>query len=837
MVRSFLNNFYLIFIFAMRNLKEEKLFSFISIFGVALGVGLFLSILNSTQSAIKSMTNDIERLNPMANYEIVDKFGNPFDESILDTLNLKGIRNFPVIKINGQEENRKLIISIYGVDSLKLIKNSNIDMKKNDLDLLLFFQNTDAVFITDDIGKRINLKKGDEIQLNANGVRRFIVAGLLDAEQIPSGFYQDIGNFQEKFKYFGKISRIDLMLDVKQVDELMSILPENLILQEKSSVVKNRGEILKSFKMNLYFISFIAFLVGFFMLFNTIFITVVKQREQIGVLRTLGGTKYQILSIFVFQALLLGTLGSFLGLFLGGLLSIYSSAVVEDTISTMFSPVYIKGFFTIDRYTFFAFFSGIFISFISSIFPALESTKVNPSETVKKGTFEIKFKKYYTNWFIIGVMFVSIGITLSFIDFYYKTYPYPYLSYIGVFFILMGFCASAFLYLDRVVQLMERFIKRIFKAAGFLSFADIRSSSYRFTIALVSVAISTALIVSMVTLIDSFKISLGKWINDNLKADIFIKAASCSSNFCFEPLNDGLLEKIKSLDGVAAVSAFRAMKGSFNGKEILLGFGDEKVVKKYHNGKDDYVVTDSVAVSEFFNIRYGLKEGDTIEIDTPKGRVKFKIREVFTSYSNLNGFIILDNYFQKKYWDELKFTQISIYLKEGVDRDQVLKKLEDLVNVKGELDIFDNQVIRKKVLKIFDKTFAITYAIQGIALIVSLLGVGNMLYAVALERRREISILKYLGTDDKLLTKIYTLSAGFVGVVGTVYGFVLGYILSVIIVRVVNTKSFGWSIAFHIDLTKNFYLLIILVFFVILSGLLPIKTIKQLDPKRFVTNE
>ena len=220
-----------------------------------------------------------------------------------------------------------------------------------------------------------------------------------------------------------------------------------------------------------------------------------------------------------------------------------------------------------------------------------------------------------------------------------------------------------------------------------------------------------------------------------------------------------------------------------------------------------------------------------------KGKVKFKIREVFTSYSNLNGFIILDNYYQKKYWDELKFTQISIYLKKGVDRDQVLKKLEELLNVAGELDIFDNHVIRKKVVKIFDKTFAITYAIQGIALIVSLLGVGNMLYAVALERRREISILKYLGTDDKLLTKIYTLSAGLIGVAGTVYGFILGYILSEIIVKVVNTKSFGWSIAFQIDLAKNLYLLIILIFFVILSGLLPIKTIKQLDPKRFVTNE
>jgi len=832
-----INNIKLILLFSLRNIKEEKLFSLISIFGVALAVGLFLSILNSTQSAITSMSNDIKRLNPISNYEIHDKFGNAFNESIIKILNDKKIKNYPVIKINAQSENNKLVFPIFGIDSLKVIKNSNIDIEKSKLNLQMFFQNIDAVLITDDIGNRLNVKKDDELILIADGRKRFLIAGVISSDQVPSGVYLDIGNFQEKFNFYGKVSRIDLDLSEKQVNEIKSILPNNLILQKKSVIIKNQGEILKSFKMNLYFISFIAFLVGFFMLFNTIFITVVKKRDQIGTLRSLGSSKFQVLSIFIFQSFMLGTLGSILGLMLGQILSIYSTAVVEETISTIFKPVYIKSIFVFNQYSIYSVLLGILISLLSSLIPSIEATKVNPVETVRRGTFELKFKRYYSIWFFLGLVFILAGVVFSFIDYHYNFFGYPYLSYVGVFLILIGFCAAAFLYLEKLILLVEKTVKKIFKVVGFISFADIFSNSYRFAIALISVAISTALIVSMVTLIDSFKISLSKWINNNLRADIFIKSASCSSNFCFEPLDEDILGKIKSLDEVEAVSTFRSMQGTFRGKEIMLGFGDEKVVKKYHNGINNFKVTKSVAVSEFFKIKYGIKEGDFIQIDTPKGLEKFEVREIFNSYSTVNGFIIFDNSFQKKYWGEFKYTQISIYLKKGVNGDTVISKLETLINNDNKLDIFNNSTIRTKVMNIFDKSFAITYAIQGIALIVSLLGMGNMLYAVALERRKEISILKYVGANNRMLSKIYTLSAGIIGLFGALYGVLLGGILSVIIIKVVNTKSFGWQVDYDINLLKISLLLFILVIFVIFAGILPIKTIKQLDPKKFATYE
>lgn len=418
-----------------------------------------------------------------------------------------------------------------------------------------------------------------------------------------------------------------------------------------------------------------------------------------------------------------------------------------------------------------------------------------------------------------------------------KIFDQPFFSYAGILLVLAGFAAGSPYYLEKFLQKGQNLLKKIFRAPGTISSADIYSSLYRFSIALISVTISTALIISMMVLINSFETSLKNWINKNLNADIFIKSSSCSSNFCFEPIDSNVLSKIKDIDGIAALNPFMAMQGKFRGRDVIYGFGDEKVVKRYNDNMENYNVTRSAAVSEYLNIKYGIKKGDDILIDTPAGRKKFKVREVFTSYSTTQGFIIMDKSFQKKYWNSSAFTQLSVFLKKNADTEKVIKKIKDELENTYTLDIMNNKLLRQKVMGIFNNSFQITYAIQLTALIISLLGVANMLYAVALERKREISILKYLGADNKFLTKIYMISAGFIGFCGIIYGVILGFILSFIIIKVVNTISFGWSISIHLDVISIFTTLVILLIFVILAGILPLKTIKQTDPKKSVSYE
>ena len=149
----------------------------------------------------------------------------------------------------------------------------------------------------------------------------------------------------------------------------------------------------------------------------------------------------------------------------------------------------------------------------------------------------------------------------------------------------------------------------------------------------------------------------------------------------------------------------------------------------------------------------------------------------------------------------------------------------------------NNQELRNKILGIFNKTFAITYAIEFISIIVSLIGVINTLLALVFERKREISIIRYIGGTWEQIRQTLLLSAGIIGVTGIVFGTILGPIMSLILIHVVNKISFGWEIHFQLPALYLFAVSLLLFLTVLSAGLLPSAVARRIDPKRFVSFE
>ena len=158
-------------------------------------------------------------------------------------------------------------------------------------------------------------------------------------------------------------------------------------------------------------------------------------------------------------------------------------------------------------------------------------------------------------------------------------------------------------------------------------------------------------------------------------------------------------------------------------------------------------------ISDYLSVKYGLKKGDMIHLKSPAGNVTFRINDIFSSYSTTAGFIYIDRKWLKKYWGLDDATQISVYLKNGVDPEHFIHKLRSTLSADYSLEIMNNQELRDKILDIFNKTFAITYAIEFISIIVSLIGVINTLLALVFERKREISIIRYLGGSWKQIRR------------------------------------------------------------------------------------
>ena len=241
-------------------------------------------------------------------------------------------------------------------------------------------------------------------------------------------------------------------------------------------------------------------------------------------------------------------------------------------------------------------------------------------------------------------------------------------------------------------------------------------------------------------------------------------------------------------------------------------------------------------VSEAFSLKHEVVIGDTLELQTPNGPAQMEISAIYFDYSRERGYIILDRTTFLKYYQTTEINSFVIYLDEKTRLESIRKEI--LAAIKDHrLIIRSNSELKQQVLEVFDKTFAITYSLEIIAILVAVLGLFNTLVSLILERKREIGILRFVGAFTAQIKRMVMIEAGILGLIGSAMGFVAGVVVSYILIFVINKQSFGWTIQVHFP-----YLLIlgmVLLFWGIslLSGIYPARLAAKLNPKEAVRVE
>ena len=832
----------------IRNIKNEKFMTSLSIVGVALGIGLFIGVKVASDRAIASFESEIKGMSPKVNYEILDISGLDFDEKIYGDVLHREEKSFPIVKVKGLLKDKKETIDINGIDIVKSLQFLHIDIKES-YELERLYRDFNGVIVTKKFFDKHALHKNDILTVLVYDREYHLkIVGTMDTELLTlNTVILDIGNFQEYFKRYGYLTKIDLATDEKKAEEIKKFLPSNLSIEKKDDLIRNQKAVVASFRYNLQFVSLIAILVGMFLLYNTIFISVVKRRTEIGILRSLGSDKKTIIMLFTIHGVLLGFVGSLLGIILGQIIAYFSVIAVQKTVSTMYSAISISEYMVTPSDAAKSLILGLLVSFVASVIPSFEASKIRPHETSREGSFEGRYRKYMKFFTLLGLFLVFAGALLSYIEYRQVPFAFPYLSYSGILLIIFGFTCVAPFHLIVLLKIIKKPTEKIFGAMGKITIGDMHGSVYRFSIALMSVAISSALIVALLTLIFSFRSSLKKWIENTITAEVYIKPLSCTSNYCFQAMSDEVITTIEQFPEVAGIDRYRVLQVELFGKKIITGFGDAGLSRRlagshYFSKENEDRMKElekgqHVAISEYLGMKYGLKRGDTIELQTPRGKQSFAVTDIFTSYSTTSGFMYLDRRWLKQYWGLDDATQVSVYVKKGYDVETFIRKLKDKFSGTYSIDIMNNQQLRQKILTIFDRTFAITYAIELIAILVSLIGVINTLLALVFEKKREISTLRYLGMSWKQLRDNLVLSAGITGIAGIILGLMIGSIMSMIFIHVVNKISFGWEIEFKIPLLYLSLITVGLFLTTLLASLIPSKIARKIDPKRFISFE
>jgi putative ABC transport system permease protein len=258
-------------------------------------------------------------------------------------------------------------------------------------------------------------------------------------------------------------------------------------------------------------------------------------------------------------------------------------------------------------------------------------------------------------------------------------------------------------------------------------------------------------------------------------------------------------------------------------KVIRFTEGNPKAILK------QFAAGQSILVTESFSLRHQVKAGDRIKLNTPKGEKDFFISGVFYDYSTDWGMVLVEKKLFQSLWNDETLHSAGIYLKEGVSLEAFKQSFRERYSKSYRLFVVSHRELRNEVLKIFDQTFTITYALEFIAIIVAILGIINSLNALIIERQRDIGILRAVGAFRRQVEKVTLIEAGMIGFFSHILGLLCGFILSILLIYVINKQSFGWTIQFSIPLWSLIESWLIVMITSLAAGLIPARRAARMN--------
>lgn len=861
--------------FILRDLKKNWVRSLITLLGIALGVSVYLSITLANHTALAKFKDTVDEVSGKANLEICPRFSRGVDESVLNDLqwlwDIDG-KFTPVIdEIVALPGKNKPVVELLGIDMLgdpafktysetegtgtgtgtgtgnsdngsATGKNSDFDSSS---DTSVFAPR--AVLIGSRLAQSMKLNKGDWFNLLVNDkLERVKIVGILSGEGLGGAFsgnlvVADIGLAQMILNTPGMISRIAIIApeaSLAQVKEkLEQELPKTLSVVRPSQRGEQVEKMTKSFEYNLLALTFIAVMVGMFLIYNTMTISVLRKRHEVGTLRAIGVSKWQIVACFFLEAVVLAIAGTALGVLFGLVLADGALKAVSSTINHFYFQHPIENVSFDWKTVLLSAMAGCGLTLLAAIPPVLESIVVSPAEATRRASYESKLRVLAAPLCIVAVIVMGLAYVAALQP---PVQGFPLFGYVAAFLSITGAALVVPLFIKVLLPRIANLLNAILPGEGKFAARSLYGTLGRSSVAVASLMIGIAMMVSLAIMIGSFRQTVLVWVNQTLQADLWLQSAARAQGSGSARLNESMIELIKATPGVLAVDAFVEIPFEYCGLPTNIAGADLSVRAKYGklsfvNGEKTSEVLadlgeDSCLVSECFAIRKKVKAGDVLHLTTPSGARDIKVQAIYYDYASDLGYIILPRATYRSMFNDATISSLAIYLRSGEDPHQVREAI--LKSATSLLKIRTTSELRGEAMRVFDRTFAITYALHTIAIAIAMLSIMNALFALTLESRREFGILRYLGATARQLEKIVLIEAGLLGLFGNITGLALGWVLSQLLIHVINKQSFGWTVQLVVPYDFLIQSSIVVLATAVLSGILPARmAAKTLAPQ------
>lgn len=805
--------------------RQHRLRTLLTLLGIALGVAVFFAVRTANLTLLSSLTTTIEKMAGKATLQVTGNEGG-FPEAIWETVkDTPGVHIAqPVIEVLAttafEDEGSLMIV---GVDMLgdRELREYQFDEEGSEIaDPLIALAQPDSILISRKFAELHNLKDGDKLPLyTSQGRKEFIVRGIFK----PAGIGEvldgqvavmDVFNAQFVFNRGRNIDRIDLMNEPDvSVEELQRRIKERVPAALEVGRPSSRGQGIENsvaaMRIGMTVTSFIALLVGVFIIFNTFSISVNQRWKEIGILRALGVERPNVQWMFLIEAFVMGIAGSAIGILLGFFLAIGAERVMSQIAAQLFGYVSTQQppVFRWD-YALTSFVIGAVTSVIGALLPARAASRLNPIlalhniETRQRDSVMGKPRMLAGVAMVVaGLLGVRFGPATVGINF---RFGYSALMIFGLVLLLPKLA-------ELTARLLRPLMDRLFGSEGVLAVDTMIQSPRRTTATIGALMIGLAFVFSMGAYVHSYQRTVSEWMDRMINADIIINTSENARSRTYH-FSEDLGAQLAKISGVRRVENVRFTFLPYADDSIaLVALDTDAWLSRVNNvieGANEAEVRpkvirgEGVLVARNFAARYGLGVGDRLKLQTPTSPFDFPIVGVIEDYTSEKGAVFFDRELFKRYWNDPAVDIINLNVDKTVTSVAAVK-LGVLRAVKGQhrAFIYTNAEYKKWIMDLINGFFVLNYMQMAVAIVIAALGIVNTLIISVSERKRELGVLRAIGGLRRQIRKMILLEAASMAIVGVISGALAGMLNTYFLVRTAATMVGGFTIPFRFPLT------------------------------------
>ena len=814
--------------------------------GTASGVALIVAIDIINASILSEFTRTIEQMAGPADLQVSMRMGEvSFDESVVD-----GILSHPDVQtaipvVRGSlslPDQRDATLHVFGTDlaAEEELERYKVTLATNRRSASEAVVDIASIFLSERVAEDFGIQLGDQIRVDSPiGVKSLTVRGLLATEGFARAFdgrmaVLDIGAAQWLFAKPEQIDQIDIVLrgdasiDGAKV-ALSASLPQTFDVLEPAESSARYDGVLASFQAMLTGLSLLCMIAGLFIIYNSTATAALRRSPVYAGLRLIGAQRRRLLRVLLNEATFLGAIGSTLGLLFGIPLAWLLSGTIGQSTGIIFQLRFPIGELALNPIRLFIIWCvGIAVTIFASSFSARKMASIDPLILAREGTSGEHLAPSNTRLVVAWIGLLLVSIAAFAIE--HRTQSIAWGNFGST-----VWNASVIVIAVPLVhgssKFIGRFLPRWFGAAGQMAAGSLTRSGTRSGITVAAIALILTIATLLSSLVLSCRESLASYFAGFFAADLTVSAVATNGGWLESALPRELAERIAAFEGVQRVETARAITGQeYQSKRIALvgvssGFFDTSRVPPGWYAEGDPAQSEGALksglganISTSLANRFDLAVGDTVVLPTPKGDFGVNVLGVVPDYVSDRGSVILHRDLIEEHWGDTRVNRILVFADPIVRLDILQRTLLDAFEGEFRLKVLTTKELLKYHTDMIDRAFAVMNSIQLLIVIITVVGIFDLLVSRITERRKELALWRVIGAGEKVVRKSIAVESLTIGAMGIILGLVVGATTVGLWIHIHFRELLGYYVQYHFAWGAALWYVLLILAMTLITG-------------------